>query len=254
MLGIIKTKTKVKFFIYYKSIVYFNVGANKPLNNYRPDVQKSLNRINSQQTHDFLHSKNNGSKPLNNFDPNLIKKPHTPNLFNRPSSSHSNTNMFKPPLNQKPSTPDQFKMSHFDRMQRNYSNSKSTKLIDKNFQINAYANMYPSSVKNKTNYLGEDRINNRPSTAPQKDKSTSSKGIKQPNYVHSNPSKFLYSSLKRAPSPMLKSNNPYSLGRTQINRHDKYNNYMSSTGIPSGNMGLRSIKKDSGLINRVNQF
>lgn len=39
---------------------------NPPMNNYQQ------NYIN-----------NNSNKPLNNFDPSLIKKPQSPNLFNR---------------------------------------------------------------------------------------------------------------------------------------------------------------------------
>ena len=222
------------------------MSSNKQLNNYRPDVQKGLNRINSQHAHDFIHPKNNDSKPLNNFDPNLIKKPQTPNLFNRPSSSHSNKNAYKPPLGQKPSTPDQFKMIHFDRMQRNYSNNnKGTKLIGKNIP-DSYIGIYPSSVKHKNNYLGDARINNRPSTAPQKDKSNT-KQVKQSNFIPNNPNKFLYGSLKRAPSPMIKSSNSYNLSRTQVvNRDNKYS-YMHSPGMQQ--MNLRG-----GVKNRMNNF
>lgn len=59
---------------------------NELLNNYQPKIQRDLTRNQSMNNYQQNYI-NNTNKPLNNFDPSLIKKPQSPNLFNRSNNT-----------------------------------------------------------------------------------------------------------------------------------------------------------------------
>ncbi len=163
-----------------------------PINNYNP---KQLNLHTPMRNSNSQNSILNRNKPLNNFNPSLIRKAKTP-IFNRPNNVNNgpikiqNNDFYR-----KPSTPDQIN-----------STLKKSKDLEKLYKNqNIYLNK--SHLKNKNN----NNILKRPSTAPQKDKKNNMNYIKNKN--------FFGGSLKRAPSPMLKSHN--NLYRSQKLHNEK---------------------------------
>ena len=168
-----------------------------PINNYNP---KKLNLHTPMRNSNSQNSILNRNKPLNNFNPSLIRKAKTP-LFNR--NGNLNNGPIKIQNNEfyrKPSTPDQIN-----------STLKKTKDLEKlyNNNQNIYLNMYRSISKSRSS--SNSNTLKRPSTAPQKDKKNNMNYIKNKN--------FFGGSLKRAPSPMLKSHN--NLYRSQKLHNEK---------------------------------
>ena len=162
------------------------------------------------------------NKPLNNYNPNLNKKntfnSNTNNaLFNRPSTGGSMHS--KGPIKikndslygKKPSTPDQF-----GHLKTNHS-----------IQANKNSNYYGTMKK-------RDPINNRPSTAPQKDKNPIGNVRNSSNTRH-----YGNGVNKRLPSPNLSSSS--SLSKTQKITSAKYR--AQSPMIKSTNMTMGSIKR-----------
>jgi hypothetical protein len=148
------------------------------------------------------------NKPLNNFDPSLIRKSRTPNLLNRPGSSNSGPVKIQNIINKnnnnnninKPTTPDYIGMNHFlgNRLSVGPMNNNKLNNIYSN---NSYSIIHRTNSKNKNNSnMGGLK---RPSTAPQKDKTSKGK-INNPNIygggMYMGPS-------KRLPSPMIQSHN-----------------------------------------------
>ena len=151
-----------------------------PINNYNP---KQLNLHTPMRNSNSQNSILNRNRPLNNFNPSLMRKAKTP-LFNR--NGNLNNKPIKIQNNEfykKPSTPD-----------LTLKKSKDLEKLYKNQNI--YLNM--NHLKNKNN----NNILKRPSTAPQKDKKNNNV-----NYNIVRNKKYLGTRLKRAPSPMLKSHN-----------------------------------------------
>ena len=151
-----------------------------PKNNYNP---KQLNLHTPMRNSNSQNSILNRNRPLNNFNPSLMRKAKTP-LFNR--NGNLNNKPIKIQNNEfykKPSTPD-----------LTLKKSKDLEKLYKNQNI--YLNM--NHLKNKNN----NNILKRPSTAPQKDKKNNNV-----NYNIVRNKKYLGTRLKRAPSPMLKSHN-----------------------------------------------
>ena len=159
------------------------------------------------------------NKPLNNYNPNLNKKNTFNNnnnaLFNRPSTGgamHS-----KGPIKikndsiygKKPSTPDQF-----GHLKTNHSNKNN--------------NTYYGTMKKR------DPINNRPSTAPQKDKNPIGNVRNSNNQINRH-----YNGVnKRLPSPNLSSSN--SLSKTQKITSAKYR---AQSPMIKSNMTMGTIKR-----------
>ena len=175
-----------------------NQFLGSPINNYNP---KKLNLHTPMRNSNSQNSILNRNKPLNNFNPSLIRKAKTP-LFNR--NGNLNNGPIKIQNNEfyrKPSTPDQIN-----------STLKKTKDLEKLYKNNQniYLNMYRSISKSRSS--SNSNTLKRPSTAPQKDKKNNMNYIKNKN--------FLGGSLKRAPSPMLKSHN--NLYRSQKLHNEKF--------------------------------
>ena len=112
---------------------------------------------------------NSKNKPLNNFDPSLIRKSRTPNILNRPGSSNSGPVKIQNIINKnsnnnnKPTTPDYIGMNHFLGNRLNVGALNNNKL-NNIYSNNSYSVIHRSNSKNKTNSnIGGLK---RPSTAP----------------------------------------------------------------------------------------
>ena len=215
----------------FKVIDYSNPSSNYNSMNYfsptNPSSQQNKNQFlyntmnQPPYTMPIQSSNQQMNKPLNNYNPNLNKKNNCRNntnnaLFNRPSTGGSMHS--KGPIKikndslygKKPSTPDQF-----GHLKPNHS-----------IQSNKNNNYYGTMKKNP--------INNRPSTAPQKDKNPIG------NVKNSNNTRHYGNGVnKRLPSPNLSSSS--SLSKTQKITSAKYR--AQSPMIKSTNMTMGTIKR-----------
>lgn len=130
-------------------------------------------------------------------------------------------------------------MHHFGGL--NINNNKGAKVItpsasSNNYSLNSYGNFYDGIQKNhKTNTMM------RPSTAPQKEKTSNSKSTNQ-NYYGGKPNYL--SNMKRVPSPMLHSNNSNStLYRSQKIHPDKMR--VPSPMLKSSSFNLGNYKRNN---------
>ena len=129
-----------------------NFSSNKPLNNFNPNLIKKGN--NQQQNGPSLLNRNKNGGPIkiknNNYMNNLSKKPNTPDL------NHYN------------STATNFMENNHNRFKYNTNNNK--KDIKNNTMSNGFG--YSGAANNYNRKMGVQR----PSTAPQKDKNSSNMG------------------------------------------------------------------------------
>ena len=133
------------------------------------------------------------NKPLNNFNPNLVRKPQSPNLYNRQGlQSKGPVKIQKDMLPRKPGTPDTLTMMSIGSSIPGYTNKTPKYAPSRHYA--------PSAVKSKV-----DTGIKRPSTAPQKDKPKT--GNKYSSYATHNQKS---QTLKRAPSPMIHSSSTMS--------------------------------------------
>ena len=211
------------------------LGFVSPINNYNP---KKINLHTPMHNSNSQNSILNRNKPLNNFNPSLIRKAKTP-IFNRPNNVNNgpikiqNNDFYR-----KPSTPDQINST--------LKKSKELEKLYKNNQ-NIYINLYHSISRSKSST--NNNTLKRPSTAPQKDKRNNNNN----NYNHINFNfnnrnniknrNYLGGSLKRAPSPMIKShhNHNNNLYKTQKLNNDKFN--AGSTLVKSNSLSNDFFKK-----------
>ena len=166
----------------------------KNKNYYNNDIENNYRTMN---INNYKISSDSLDKPLNNFNPNLIKRKGTPtaghqsikinNANNNPIKLKNNiltNNNFK-----KPSTPDIF-INKSMTMIRNNNNYMNNNLFNSNSSINLNKSaLFNNNNKTKKlkNYASFNNINNmaRPSTAPHKgDKEKNSKEKKRKQIIH----------------------------------------------------------------------
>jgi hypothetical protein len=180
------------------------------INNYNPKRNTMHNNINNMNNNINLNKQMNPNinaknKPLNNFDPNLMRKSRTPNILNRPGSSNSGPVKIQNIINKnninKPTTPDYMGMNHFlgNRLNVGMNNNTNNKL-NNIYTNNSYSIIHRTNSKNKN---GNNVGLKRPSTAPQKDKTSKGK-INNPNIYSGG---YYMGPTKRLPSPMIQSHN-----------------------------------------------
>ena len=244
----------------FKVSDYTNTNLNKNNNfmNYTPiNRQQEIYNNNPLMKNNFIEyniSKNqNITKPINNFNPNLMKKNQNKqniqntkksnNLYNRPKSQNGPIKIKNDYSLKKPSTPDQI----------NHIRNNNNNIIQKSKYNNLYNPINRSIYSGSKTPTRNDNniIKNRPSTAPQKDK----------NNIYGNNNNFnnnKYGNIKkginnnfsgpnkRLPSPQIHSNN---ILKTQKN-NPRYR--APSPVIKSGNvfnnMGIGNIKRSSNVI------
>ena len=252
-----------------KTSDYTNTNLNKNNNfmNYIPinrqeEIYNNKNNTNNLLIkNNFLEynilEKNNITKPINNFNPNLMKKTQNKqntqtqlintkksnNLYNRPKSQNGPIKIKNDYSLKKPSTPDQ--ISHI----RNNN--------DNIIQKSKYNNLY--NPINRSLYSGaktpnrndNNLINNRPSTAPQKDKNKMyGNNNSYNNNKFGNNKKGFNNNFsgpnKRLPSPQIHSNN---ILKTQKN-NPRYRapSPVIRSGNAFNNMGIGNIKRSSNVM------
>ena len=225
---------KIKMMDYVNNLQNKNqfLGFVSPINNYNP---KKINLHTPMHNSNSQNSILNRNKPLNNFNPSLIRKAKTP-IFNRPNNVNNgpikiqNNDFYR-----KPSTPDQINST--------LKKSKDLEKLYKNNQ-NIYINLYHSITRSKSNT--NNNTLKRPSTAPQKEKKNNNYNHINFNFNNRNNIKnrnYLGGSLKRAPSPMIKShhNHNNNLYKSQKINNDKFN--AGSTLVKSNSLSNDFFKK-----------
>ena len=254
----------------FKSSDYTNMNLNKNNNfmNYTPiNRQEEIYNNNYNNTNNPLMKNNfieynildnkSITKPINNFNPNLMKKTQNKqntqnylintkksnNLYNRPKSQNGPIKIKNDYSLKKPSTPDQ--INHI----RNNNNNINQKSKYNNLYNPINHSLYSGSKTPNRN--DNNIINNRPSTAPQKDKNNIyGNNNNFNNNKYGNNKKGFNNNFsgpnKRLPSPQIHSNN---ILKTQKN-NPRYR--APSPVIRSGNvfnnMGIGNIKRSSNVI------
>lgn len=198
------------------------------------------------------------NKPVNNFDPNALKKTKK-NVLNVPMNNGGpiklknkdlNSNNINRILN-KPKTPDLDKNMAHHQYQQFIFNSNHPRQSHNNFD-NQINNKNRINDKNNVKY-------NRPSTAPQKNKNMkrnqndSFDNRKKNNILNNNigtnyPLYNLYNS-KRLPSPMLKTKK-----NINKNKQMKQIKYRAPSPMISPNIGLSNLKRKKILNNRIYDY
>ena len=174
------------------------------INNYNP---KKNNKNNNQN---FLNKKSpnnnfNNNKPLNNYNPSLLRKAKTP-LFTRQNNNSNRPVKIQKELIKKPTTPDQINRNIIrpGNMKINYNHYTSN-------TNNNYISINRANSKNKNEPI------KRPSTAPQKEKNNNN-NINRNNIKGKN--NIMGQTMKRAPSPMIQSHNH--LNNNNMNKTQKF--------------------------------
>ena len=226
--GMKKNQTSPNNFISQISPKNINLtNSSNNINKYEDEIISNYNPIkkNNRNNRSFMNSKNknyfnndtennynysmninnynisSNNKPLNNFNPNLIKRKGTPtaghqsikinNINNNPIKLKNN--FLSNASYKKPSTPDMI-INKSNTMMKNNNNYNNNNLFNSNSSINlnksAHFQNKLKKLKNYGNYNNNSNINNilRPSTAPNKgDKEKTSKDKKRKdiiNHIH----------------------------------------------------------------------
>ena len=251
----------------------------------------SLNPTNTSQpmqyTPNLIQHRPPLDKPLNNYNPNLIKKPqhqttpnnirqgyvtynnNNPNLFNR-SNNRPNTSSgsSKGPIriknDKKPTTPDIH--NGYRNISYAFTNNNNNNIYNVPNNKNIYQSQLPrpSSVQKRTSPSSHTTTNNRPSTAPHKDKPNpfmSNNSNSKTLFTRGNGIGYIDNSSnininKRLPSPQLHSNNSLSRTTKVSNSSSSNTKYrVPSPVIKSQNViGGGTIKRGGGGFNKVGMF
>jgi len=242
-----------------------NLNKNNNFMNYTP-IHRQQDFINNYQQNkdNFLDFRNNQiqTKPINNFNPSLMKKNSSSNnntlknqntnntrkgnLYNRPRSQNGPVKI-KNDIIKKPTTPDQ--INHY-KSNMNPNNNLNSK-------YNNYNSIHKSINYGSKTPTRNDNINNRPSTAPQKDKNHSLYGNNTNNNKFGNIRRSVNNNMsgptKRLPSPQIHSNNT-------LNRPIKNNpRYRAPSPVIRSNnslnsMGIGTIKRNNVNSNHNKMF
>ena len=197
------------------------------INNYNPKNNSNKRYQNKNNNNNNLY--NNNSKPINNYNPSLLRKAKTP-LFTRQNNMNNGPIKIQNNQIKKPTTPD-----NINRKKINSPNMK--------FNYNYYGtNINSNNSLNKSNSKSKNNETiKRPSTAPQKDKRNNKNIIKGKN--NNNNYNHMGQTMKRLPSPKIKSHNLYgNMNKTQKFNYAKYRT--PSPMIKSKSLSLEPIKKN----------
>ena len=204
----------------FKASDYQNHNLNKNNNfmNYTPINRKQEYMNELPIKNNFLEYNNNNNNknmnnPINNFNPNLMKKKNNSNkinytenlnnrkgnIFNRPRSQNGPIKIKNDYSLKKPSTPDQI-----NHLKNNINNKNNNNIYER-----TNLSRTPTRSDNNNKFI------NRPSTAPQKEKKNNlNNNIKYGN-IKRNVNNNFNGPNKRLPSPQIHSNNI--LGKTKKN-------------------------------------
>ena len=204
----------------FKASDYQNHNLNKNNNfmNYTPINRKQEYMNELPIKNNFLEYNNNNNNknmnnPINNFNPNLMKKKNNSNkinytenlnnrkgnIFNRPRSQNGPIKIKNDYSLKKPSTPDQI-----NHLKNNINNKNNNNIYER-----TNLSRTPTRSDNNNKFI------NRPSTAPQKEKKNNlNNDIKYGN-IKRNVNNNFNGPNKRLPSPQIHSNNI--LGKTKKN-------------------------------------
>ncbi len=191
------------------------------INNYDPKNSNKKNQNNNKNNNNLY---NNNSKPINNYNPSLLRKAKTP-LFTRQNNMNNGPIKIQNNQIKKPTTPDNI-------------NRKKIRSPNMKFNYNHYGTNI--NTNNSINKSKNNEIIKRPSTAPQKDKRNNKnviKGNNKNNYNH------IGQTMKRLPSPKIQSHNL----NGNMNKSHKFNyaKYRApSPMIKSKSLSLEPIKKN----------
>ena len=220
------------------------ISSNSKNNNYQGNENYENSNLNNINVNNYNVSSN---KPLNNFNPHLIKRKGTPtaghqmikinNISNNPVKIKNNF------LNnsKKPSTPDMIINKSSSTMISNNSYigpkiNNTSNLF--NYGMNKSANLSNNSFhKNKSKKIKNYNQLKRPATAPHKDKSSKDKkgGQMMMNSIQDN-KKGINNYNKNA----YKANQrPASAGQGKNNHKNEYNVKYNNTGLPGANIGKK---------------
>ena len=211
-------------------------------------IETSIEEINNENNINILNINNyntSSNKPLNNFNPHLIKRKGTPtaghqmikinNINNNPVKIKNNL-LINP---KKPLTPD-IEIKKSTNMANNNTNigqkmNNTNNLFNYNF--NKSVNLSNNSLhKNKSKKIKHNINNQRPSTAPHKDKTSKEKNRTQNLHNIQENKKGINNYNKN----ILKLNHrPSSAGQGKNTHKNDYNIKYSYTSLNGNNIGKR---------------
>ena len=255
---------------YTPNLIQHRPPLDKPLNNYNPNLIKKTHHQTTPNNirQGYISYNNNTNNNTNNSNPNFFNRSN-----NRPNtSSGSSKGPIRIKNDKKPTTPDIH--NGYRNMPHAFTNNNNNIYNVPTNSNNNNKNIYhsqiprPSSVQKRTspashNVTTTSTANNRPSTAPHKDKINpfmSNNSNSKTQFTRGNGIGYIDNSNsmninKRLPSPQLHSSS--SLNRTtKVGSSSNSTKYrMPSPVIKSQNViGGGTIKRGGGGFNRVGMF